>query len=278
MTLIHFILNLAALLLWVKWRLQPTAIPASSPSLAVGSLLPRTPRHETRWILPGALIALLLGRAFFYWQLSPASDWIARLDLGIVTLAFRSDFGWEMFLYSFASFGLWLTVFHLSLLLLLITNRNIALHVPGMRWMRSQLGWLAHRAIPLQLLLPWFAATLLWMPAGLLLPHWGLLPAASPLQILGQGALIALAMFLSWKYVIVGLLVLHLLHNYLHLGSHPFWNFVEESGRQFLRPLRWCPLQLGPIDLAPAVGAAAAWFGAKYTALLLTWIYARLAP
>ncbi|MST00294.1 MAG: hypothetical protein EXS29_03145 [Pedosphaera sp.] len=278
MDLVHFILNLAALLLWVKWRSQAAPTPAVSPSLAVGSLS-RRPRPHTPWLLPAALMALLLGRTFFYWQLSPASDWTATLDLAVVTLSFRSDFAGQMLLYSLASFVAWLVVFHLSLLFLVIADRDIAAPVPGMRSVRAQLGWLTHRPLAIKLLLPWFALALTWIAASFVLPRLDLSPPAGSLvRILGQSALVSTAAFLSWKYVITGLLLLHLLHSYIYLGNHPFWSFIEETGRQCLRPLRWCPLQLGRMDLAPAAGAAAAWFGAKYAALGLTWIYGHLPP
>lgn len=276
MALVHFILNLAALLLWVKWRSQSAPAPTAPSSLAAGSLL-RRPRPHTPRLLPAALMALLLGRAFFYWQLSPASNWTAKLDLAVVTLSFRSDFAGQMLLYSLASFAAWLAVFYLSLLFLVIADREIAAHVPGMRWVRAQLGRLTHYPLALKLLLPWLVFTLVWIAASLVLPRLGLSPATGSLvRILGQGALVGIAAFLAWKYVITGLLLLHLLHSYVYLGNHPFWGFVEETGRNLLRALRWCPLQLGRIDLAPAAGAAAAWFGAKYAALALTWLYGRL--
>ncbi len=276
MALVHFILNLAALLLWVKWRSQAAPAPTVPSSLAAGSLS-RRPRTDAPWLLPAALMALLLGRAFFYWQLSPASDWTAKLDLAVVTLSFRSDFAGQMLLYSLTSFAAWLAVFYLSLLFLVIADREIAVQVPGMRWVRAQLGRLTHYPLALKLLLPWLALALAWIGASFLLPSLGLLPPTGPaVQVIGRSALVGLAVFLAWKYVITGLLLLHLLHSYIYLGNHPFWGFVEETGRNLLRPLRWCPLQLGRIDLAPVAGAAAAWFGAKYAALALTWLYGRL--
>ncbi len=276
MALVHFILNLAALLLWVRCHSQSSQAPAPLPSLTVGSAERRT-RAQTPWLFPVALISLLLGRAIFYWQLSPASNWTATLDLAVVTLSFRNDFLGQMLLYSLASFAVWLAVFHLSLLFLVITNRDITAHVLGMRWVRAQLGWIGHRPLVLKLLLLWLVFALAWIAASLLLPRLGLLPpTGSFVRILGQGALVGTAAFLAWKYVIASLLLLHLLHSYVYLGNHPFWGFVEETGRQCLRLLRWCPLQFGRVDLAPAAGAAAAWFGAKYATLGLTWLYGRL--
>ncbi len=279
MALIHFILNLAALLLWVQWRTRRNHAPAPSvsPALAIGSLARRPRSHNAARLLPVVLAGLLLGRAFFYWQLSPASDWTAKLDLAVVTLSFRSDFAGQMLLYSLASFAVWLAVFYLSLLFLVIADRSIAPHVPGMRWIREQLGWLAHRPLALKLLLPWLVFTFAWITASLILPRLGLSPPAGSLvRILSQGALVGTGAFLAWKYVITGLLLLHLLHSYIYLGNHPFWSFVEESGRQILRVARWLPLQFGRMDFTPAALAAAAWFGAKYAALGLAWIYGRL--
>ena len=277
MALIHFILNLAALLLWVKWCSQTAPAPAPSPALAIGSLARRPRPHDAPWLLPVALTVLLLGRALFYWQLSPASNWTATLDLAVVTLSFRSDFAGQMLLYSLASFTAWLAVLYLSLLLLVIVNRDISTHVPGMRWVRTQLRWLARSPLAIKLLLPWLTFALAWIAASFLLPRIGLSPPAGSLvRILGQGALVGTAAFLSWKYVITGLLLLHLLHSYIYLGNHPFWGFIEETGRQCLHPMRWCPLQLGRVDLAPGAVAAAVWFGSKYAALGLTWLYGHL--
>ena len=124
MGLLHFILNVAALLLWVNWRGMGFKEYVPYRSTLVHTLRSAELRPTQRWSYLFALAGLLLLRGILYQQVGAALKWVPVLDLGVLTLPFRSDLSGRMMLYSFLSFvAVWLG-FHLWLLLLSIVNRS----------------------------------------------------------------------------------------------------------------------------------------------------------
>ena len=109
----------------------------------------------------------------------------------------------------------------------------------------------------MKLLLPLWAGTLLWVCLQYLLVTVGLIPAPrSALHLWEQAMLMGLGSYLSWKFLLVGLLLLHLLNSYVYLGNGPFWHYVNHNARQLLRVLAWLPLHAGKVDFAPVGGIA----------------------
>jgi uncharacterized protein YggT (Ycf19 family) len=87
-----------------------------------------------------------------------------------------------------------------------------------------------------------------------------LLPASSSLAgRLGEAALVGAGTYLCWQPLLLGALVLYVLNSYIYFGAHPFWSFVENTGRRLLRPLAVLPLRVGRIDFAPALALALVW-------------------
>jgi hypothetical protein len=74
-----------------------------------------------------------------------------------------------------------------------------------------------------------------------------------------QGMVVGFSVILAWKFLIIGLLLLHVLNSYVHLGGHPFWNFVTLTAHNLLRGLAWLPLRAGKVDFAPLVAIALVW-------------------
>lgn len=258
MDLIHFLLNLAGLLLWLNWRALGSAERLRPPSISIAGVLrqSRAP-GQRRWLLLGGLAVLLLARSVFYWQIGSAANWTPRLELGAVALAFRSDFWTRALLFSLLSFGLLLGLFHVWLLLLSAVNRQVPETDPLQRLVRLHLSRIDQWPVWLKLLLPWLAASVLWCGAAPWLAGLGVLPAPrTGFHLLQQAALVGLAVYLAWKFLLVGVLFLHLVNNYLYLGNLPFWTFINATARNLLRPLGFLPLQLGRVDFAPLVGIA----------------------
>ena len=85
-----------------------------------------------------------------------------------------------------------------------------------------------------------------------------------------------LGAYLAWKYLIGGLLLLWLLTTYVYLGNSVFWSFVNLTGRNLLLPLRWAPLRVGKVDLAPVVAIALVFFASEQAERGLTFLYTRL--
>ena len=256
MSLIDFILNFACLLLWLNWRALPfDPLATATPATLVGTLRRAAPARTKRWHFLLSLGGLLLGRAWLYWELGPALNWTARLNLFATRLAFKSDSFDLMLLYSVLSFGFLLGVFWLWLLLLsLLGGESVETPLP-IRLARAHLGSVANWSPGIRLLLPFFAGFCFWWLLSWPLAAWGLVPrpGSAPVR-LAQSGLVGLSAYLSWKYLIAALLALHLLHNHIYFGRHPVWSFVDVAARRLLRPLRILPLRGGRVDLTPLAG------------------------
>ncbi len=254
MSLIDFILNLAGLLLWLNWRALPfDPLTKATPATLVGTLRRAEPTRVKRWHFLAALGALLVLRAGFYRLIGPAADWTGTVNLIATRLAFRSDSFNLMLLYSVLSFGLLLGIFILWLLLLSALAQSSGENQLLFRMARAHLdfviGWPAWR----KLLLPFLAGLVLWLLLSWPLARWDLIPRpVSETSRLTQSALVGLSTYFALKYLIVALLAAYLLHNYLYFGRHVIWNFVDETARRLLGPLRL--LRVGKVDLAPLAG------------------------
>ena len=100
------------------------------------------------------------------------------------------------------------------------------------------------------------AGAIFWFVFHPLLARMAIVPKAkSTAQVLEQSACIGAAAYLCWKYLIVGVLLLHLLNSYVYLGNHAFWNFLNLTARNLLYPLRWLSVtRIGKVDFLPLIG------------------------
>ncbi len=256
MGLIDFILNLAALLLWLNWRsVRFDPLGKRMPATLIGTLRRAEPRRLRRWHLLAALGGLLLLRALFYWQIGSAAHWTGTLNLSVITLSFRSDYFVRMLLFSILSFGLTLGVFYLWLLLLSILAGPEPL--PFHRLVRMPLGGIDRWTRGMKFLLPLMVMATLWWLASWLLAWLQVIPQhVSPAHRIEEALVIGLGSYLAWKYLIGALLVLHLLNSYIYFGKHPFWGYVNAEARTLLSPLQRFHLRLDKVDFAPVVGIA----------------------
>lgn len=277
MDFVDFILNLAGIMLWLNWRSAKfdPLVKTSAASLA-GTLRRAEPSAFNRWHFFGSLVALLLIRAIFYRQIGAAVDWTPKLHLTTMAISFRSDFFGRMFSFSLLSFGLALAVFYIWLLLLSLVNQRAGDSDPLQRMVRLNLGRIDRWPAWLKALLPLLGAIILWLLLSPLLARSGLIPhPPSVLRQMEQGVLLGLSGYLSWKYLIGGLLFLHLLNSYVYFGNYPFWNFVNLTARNLLRPLDRLPLRVGRIDFAPLLGIAFVFVAANLAEAGLVRLYAR---
>lgn len=258
MSIIDFILNLAALLLWVSWRYVPfDPINRAKPATLTGTLRRAEPLRIRRWHFLAALIGLLLARAVFYWWIGGALQSTLNIALGVVSIAFRCDLLDRMLLFSFGSFASVLFTFYLWLILLWIAGpRNIDTD-PCQRFVRIQLSPLHRWPGGVNVALPFIIAVLVWLAAEPLLARMQIVPSAESWRLLiEQAVVIGLSVYPVWKHLIGTILALLLLNSYIYLGSHPFWNFVNATGKNLLRPLSFIPLRIGKMDFAPLLGIA----------------------
>jgi hypothetical protein len=275
MDFIDFLLNAAALLLWLNWRSRRLTV-APRPRTMLAVLHPTgRPNASPRTLL--LLVALLVARALVYWQIGGPLRWAPALDFGVVSPPFRSDFPGLMFLYSFGSFLRVLVLFFLGLVLLSLVNRNTPESEPIHWWVRAHLGWWARLPGVLRGLLPFVGIGLLWVAMHPLLVRLNLLPpGASGRQLAQEAGLIGAGAVLAWKPLLLGTLLLHVLASYVYFGNHLFWNYVAITGRNLLRPLDWLPLRLGKVDFAPFVALGLVQAAAHYLARGLTTLHGRL--
>lgn len=275
MNIINHILNLVGLLLFLKWRDNGREL--SSPGISLlGTLRKAGPRRGRVWFLLG-LLALLVARPLLYLLLGSALNWTPRISLGVIALPFRSDFFGRMFLFSFFSFGVALALFYLCLLLLSILNGKNSPADPVQVLIGNLLGKLDSFPAILKLFLPWVTTVVLWSMLNRPLVRLGLLPAPqSILHLLEQGAVVGLGVYLSWEYLVVGILLLHLLNSYIYFGAWPFWSFIDKSAARILKLISWIPLRVGKIDFSPLVGMALVIVAAEFAGRGLVWLYQRL--
>jgi len=278
MGLIDFILNLAGLLLWLNWRsVRFDPLGKRTPATLIGTLRRAEPRRLRRWHLLAALGGLLLLRALFYWQIGSAFKpvWAGKLDLGVTTLFFRSDSFRRIFLFSISSFGLTLGVFYLWLLLLSILAGPEPL--PFHRLVRMPLGGIDRWSRGVKFLLPLIVTATFWWLASWLLAWLQVIPEpASPAHRIEESLVIGLGSYLTWKYLIGALLVLHLLNSYIYFGKHPFWSYVNAGAQALLSPLRVVPLRTGKVDFAPVVGIVLVFLVAELAGRGLVLLYGKL--
>jgi uncharacterized protein YggT (Ycf19 family) len=265
LTLTDFILNLAGLLLWLNWRSLRFDPLARAAAASLAGTLKRTDARRLRgWQFLAGLALLLLARALLLWPIGAAADWTPKLELWVVTLVFRcdhlalrADVLGPALVFSGLSFLRVLLVFYCWLLVLAAINRHPGEAEPALRMLRAHLGRAGHWPWYVQWVLPLAVVTVLWIalhPLLLALNITGRVQSFA--HLLEQGLLVGAALYLSLKYILPVILLVHLVLSYVYLGPNPAWDFVNVTARHLLAPLRWLPLRLAAVDFAPLLGAA----------------------
>jgi uncharacterized protein YggT (Ycf19 family) len=272
-TLIDFILNLAGLLLWINWRsILFDPFEKRTPATLVGSLRRAVPTRFRHWHLLAAIGALLVLRAAFYWQIGSSAGWTGKLDLGLTTIFFRSNYFDQMLLFSVFSFARILGIVYAWLVLLSILDGPM----PTRRFVKMQLGEIDNWPRWIKFLLPLVVTALFWGLASWPFAWLHQRPSMPAAQRIEEALVIGLGSYLVWKFLIAALLVLHLLGSYIYFGKNPFWNYVDATARNLLQPLEKIPLRAGKADFAPVVGIALAFLIAELAGRGLAAIYSRL--
>lgn len=279
---VDFIVNLGGLLLWLNWlsiHLDPVA---ANPAISLtGTLRKASPSGFRRWKFAAGLGALLLIRAWIYRALSPELNWTPKLDLVFTSIPFRADYFGHMLLFSVVSFSLALAGFYSWLLLLSAANHRLPDTDPIQKPVRVLLKWIERWPNPIKLALPLVLGGLFWLALHPVFALLGIVPEAkSGGQLSGQAAIMGATAYLSWKYLIVGVLLLHLINSYVYLGENPFWSYISVTARNLLAPLRWVPLRFGKMDLLPVAGIALVFLASEFLChpppKLRHWLYQSL--
>jgi len=253
---IDFILNLAGLLLWLNWRsihFDPFA--RLRPATLSGTVRRADPLKLERWHFLAALFGLLFFRAAFYRLIGPEVDWTLQLDLGVVVVAYRCNSILHTLLFSVSSFVQTLVVFYFWLMTLTFINRPAAEPDPFQKMIQLQLGKMARWPRMAQAIVPGLATVALWMAWQPVLAAAGVMNRTQSVShLVGQGALVGLALYPTLKNLLPIFLFLHLIASYIYLGNSPLWDFISMTSRNILAPLKRFPLRAGKLDFAPLVG------------------------
>ena len=250
MAIVDFILNLAGLLLWLNWRsIRFDPLTRRLPATLMGTLRPAAPEKFRRWHLLALIVGLLILRAAAYHWIAPL--WTYKLDFGVISLPFYSNTFSGMLLFSFLSFALWLGIFYAVLLLLSLLKGPDPIH----RLVKIPLGRVDNWSVPVKLILPFIVTAAAWGMVGALLEAMQIFPPANSMTLrIEQSIVIALGIYLIWKFPIALLLLLHLAGSYIYFGRQPVWNYVHATAQKLLQPARKIPLRVGRVDFAPLLG------------------------
>jgi len=238
---------------WRSARLDPLA--RSRPATLIGTLRRADPRHLSGWPYLAALPLLLIFRAWLYWQLGSSVSWTPQLDLGVISLPFRSDRFRPALSYSLLGFVRLILICYSWLLVLSGINRNAVTVDPVLRMIRLHLGRVAGWPAAVQFLIPLILVSGIWAAFQPLLSRFGIVnPPHSNLHLLERCLLIGASVYLSLKYLLPTILLCYLISIYVFLGQNAFWEFVDNTGRNLLAPLRRLPLRSRRVDFAPLIG------------------------
>jgi hypothetical protein len=258
MALIDLTLSLVALLLWLNWRaVYFDPLVRTTPTALVGTLRRAEPRRLRGAQLFAGLLALLFLRGLLYWEIGSPSEWTPKLVLGPVILAFRSENFWCVALFSLLSFFKILVLFHFWLLIIAAINYRVTEPDPILKIIRLHLGKIVRWPWPILLLLPILYIAAIWMLLHPLLLKAGVVdPARSWTILVEQGLLLGICPFVTLKFLLPPILLLHLITTYVFLGSNAGWDFISGTANRLLSPLRLLPLRIARLDIAPLVGMA----------------------
>ena len=273
MTWVDLILNIAGLLLWLNWRASKAdPLGKRTPATLIGTLRNAAPTPMRRWDVPVVLAALIFLRAVLYWLIGPALRWSGILDLGVISLSFRSDRFGRILLFSVLSFLLVLGIFYSWLLLLSLLKGPKPVH----DFVRMQLGRVDGWAAGVKWILPLFITAICWWLVSWALAWLQIVPQPSPAWRIEESFIIAAQGYLLWKFPAALLLVLYLLSSYIYFGRHPVWNYVDATAQALLRPLKKIPLRLGKVDFAPVLGIVLVFLIAQLAGWGIGMLYKRL--
>ncbi|MCF7708692.1 MAG: hypothetical protein K9N52_07325 [Verrucomicrobia bacterium] len=256
MGLLNFILDIVCMLVWVNWLAAKKVATPMQPAVSLLHTLQPTEEKNTKrhWMLV-LLSGIIVGRAFFYANVGASLQWVPSINLGAITLSFRSDFAGRMFVFSCLSFVIIFVSFHFWMLLLSSVSHKASVSDPFRQRLRRFLGVFDKLPVWIKLLLPFLCGALLWFLASWYFVYLEIIPPRRDLmEVLGQSAVIGLSSYLVWQYLLIIVFLLHLINSYVYLGNAPFWKYVDTTGIKLLRPLKWLPLSLGKIDFSPLVG------------------------
>ena len=237
---------MVCLLLLGHWCSLHIATPEKAPPVSLAATLKKAdPRRGSRWASLAFLVALLGARGVFYWNVGDSDKLDAQSPPRHGELAFPQ----RLFLAHPAVFRAEFRAGAGGALRVdtpgFVINRRVAQDEPVQRLVRLQLGWIERSPPVLKLLTPVLVTSVLWGLASPGLVNLGILPAPlSSAHLWEQALLLGFYSLLSWKFLSSPICLLYMLNSYVYLGRSAFWDYVNLTGANLLRPLRHIPMCL----------------------------------
>jgi hypothetical protein len=267
MSFVNFLLDLAAVVLWLSFRGVGGA-PSRPAGTLLGNLRPVEPEQKRSWYALLGLAAILLLRPLFLSPIAGSVDATPSWSPGPVVLVFRSDSWMRLYLYSGVTFFWTWLIFFAHAVLLGVCIRGLS-ELKGLQdLVVSMVGpigrWPWYVSLPIPMLLGavgWFGMSRLFFELGVM-PQ-----SKADWHIALQCLSIGLSVWIPCRWVIAGVLLYRMLYGYVYLGEHPVWGFLDVVGRRLQTPISWIPLRLGQMDFGALLAAAIFWGGGEFARL-----------
>jgi len=188
------------------------------------------------------------------------------MSLGVISIRVPVNTWDSALLFSLASFFRVWVVAHVGVLLIVLLNRRTPTAGSFQLFLHAQWGRLVRWPAWLLVTLTLVGGAGLWLGLRPPLLRLGLTSAAPAGVGLAQEALgFGMSLFLIWEYTALLVLLIHFVNTYVYVGRIGWWRCLATAGNNLVR---WLPLHLGRLDLAPLAGAGLV-FGLGYG---LTWV------
>ena len=254
MQIIDFIHNIAAWILWVNGWMQlhnPTEI--QRPLTLLGTLVGPSRRIGSAWIYFGGFLLILLVKVLLLHYLGAPIDPTLSMNFMLLVVYFKTASLSSMFWMAVASFLKFAMIAYIWLWFLSrLSPRNGAENI--VNGLGASLGFLQSRHWLIQVLLLLTFGFIGWVFLAIVFGWQGILPVVSDVpHLLWQALCISICAWLGLYYLIILLMLLYLIHSYVHLGNWEGWDWVDEVAGKLLSPLSRLPFQWASIDFAPLV-------------------------
>ena len=220
MQIIDFILNLAAWILWVNGWMQfhnPTDI--QRPLTLVGTLVGPSRRIGVAWIYLGGFLLILLLKTLLLHYLGAPVETSMAINFMLLIVYFKTGTLVIMFWMALASYLKFAMIAYIWVWFLSrVSRKDLAENI--VQGLGASLGFLQHRHWVIQILSLILFGMLGWMFLGMVFAWLGVLPAISDVShLIWQALCISACAWLSLYYLIIVVMILYLIHSYVHLGT-----------------------------------------------------------
>ncbi len=252
MQIIDFILNLAAWILWVNgWIQLHNKADIQRPLTLLGTLVGPTRRMSRAWLYFGGFAVLIFLKTILLHYLGAPIETTMVVKFLLLMVYFKTGTLVSMFWMAFASFMKFALIAYIWVWFLARMSREDTAEniVSGLN---ASLGFLQNRHWVLQMVALVLFGMAGWIFLGIVFGWLGVLPPIKSVSFLvWQSLCISLCAWLALYYLVNVLMILYLIHSYIHLGNWEGWDWLDGVSEKLMSPLSPLPLQWARIDFTP---------------------------